>query len=705
MSEKLRHGRSEKKAAYSVRPDQRSVPKPKSRLACKLAKLPLPKNAPTTTEAAVRQPEGALYQFDQQKAFAFADLPDFARIEAQPFLKWAGGKSSLLTTLEEFFPAEVERYIEPFLGGGAAFFHLKRCFPHMRAFLRDSNEELINCYRVVRDRTGELMKRLDTHASAFHKRGDEYYYEVRGQHHLTDDLERAARTIFLNKTCFNGLYRVNAKGEFNTPVGSAKNPSLYNRDNLLAAAWALRDAELEAKDFRKTVEDARRGDLVYLDPPYFPISDYSDFKRYTSGQFREADHAELARAFHVLDQRGCYVVLSNSDHPRIRELYANYPIRVVKAPRMINCKGDRRGNITELIITNAGTRAGIRPVLAATPEPQFPDTKYMGSKQRLLPFIIKHLSGLRFASALDAFSGSGCVAYALKKQGARVFTNDFLTFCFHTARAAVENNNVLLSSDDVQVLTRANRDAPTFVRDTYKDLYFDYTDSEFLDNLWANIGQLKSPLKRSLALAAATRAAMKKRPRGLFTFTGHKGWDSRRDLKLSMEEQFRLAVDAFNNAVFSNGQQNKAFNCDVFELDSKLADLVYIDTPYISPYSDCDYTRRYHFVEGYCKYWKGCEIMEHTSTKKIRSYATAFSSKNGVVEAFQRLFNHFKRSTLVVSYSSNGIPSKNEMVKLLKEVKRDVVVYEIAHRYHHGNQAHKVGDNMNEVIEYLFVAQ
>lgn len=347
MGAKLRRATSGGKAAYVVRSDQRSDPKPKSKLARKLGQLTPPKSA-ISRKPGVSQPDGALYAFDEQKALAFADAPNIARIEAQPFLKWAGGKSNLLRQLDEFFPVEVERYVEPFLGGGAVFFHLKRRFAHMRAFLRDSNEELINCYRIVRDRTEELMQRLDEHATAFRTGGDDYYYEVRRVHDLADDLERAARTVFLNKTCFNGLYRVNAKGEFNTPVGSAKNPSLYNRDNLLAAAWALRDAELEAKDFRETVEEARRGDLVYLDPPYLPISEYSDFKRYTSGQFREADHVELARAFRMLDQRGCYIVLSNSDHPSIRKLYADYPIRVVQAPRMINCRGDRRGDIAEL---------------------------------------------------------------------------------------------------------------------------------------------------------------------------------------------------------------------------------------------------------------------------------------------------------------------------------------------------------------------
>jgi DNA adenine methylase len=328
----------------------------------------------------------------------------------------------------------------------------------------------------------------------------------------------------------------------------------------------------------------------------------------------------------------------------------------------------------------------------------------MGSKQRLLPFIMKHLSKLKFNSALDAFSGTGCVGYAMKRAGARVYANDFLNFCFQISRATIENNSTKLSEEDVSKLMRSNSSAPTFVRDTYKHLFFDETDCEFLDNLWANIQELQSPLKISLALAAASRACMKKRPRGMFTVTGQKGWDGRKDLKLSMREQFLIAVNAFNGAVFSNGQQNKAFNSDVFDLQPDLADLVYIDTPYISPFSDCDYTRRYHFVEGYCRYWNGVKVTD-TATKKIASYGTAFSTKERAPEAFRKLFHQFRKSILVVSYSSNCIPGKSEMVDLLKNEKSKVTVYEAAHRYHHGNHAHKVGENNNDVIEYLFVAE
>lgn len=638
---------------------------------------------------------------DEQLAMPFV-VPQ--RLEAQPFLKWAGGKASLLRQLEEFFPHEIDRYIEPFLGGGAVFFHLKHRFPDMRAFLRDSNKELINCFRVVRDRPVELMLLLDHHTESFHENGADYFYRIRKQHDLTDDLARAARTIFLNKTCFNGLWRVNAKNEFNTPVGSNKTPNLYSRENLLAASAALQDAQLEAQDFRTTVDEARRGDFIYFDPPYLPISAYSDFKRYTPDQFREADQVELARVFRELDAKGCRVVLSNSEHPRTRELYAGFSIHVVSAPRFINCKPGGRGSISELVVANTGATKHPQVFFTSSAEPEFPETKFMGSKQRLLPFILKSLTKLKFNSALDAFSGSGCVGYAIKQTGVRVYANDFLNFCFHTARATIENNSTMLTEEDVGKLVRLNSSAPTFVRETYKDLFFDEKDCEFLDNLWANIQELQSPLKASMALAAASRACMKKRPRGLFTFTGHKGWDGRVDLKLSMREQFLFAVTAFNGAVFSNGQQNKAFNSDVFDLQPDLADLVYIDTPYISPYSDCDYTRRYHFVEGYCRYWRGLDITD-TTTKKIRSYETDFSTKARARQAFQKLFHHFCKSTLVVSYSSNCIPSKSEMVELLKNEKSNVTVCESAHRYHHGNHAHKVGDNKNEVVEYLFIAE
>lgn len=335
----------------------------------------------------------------------------------------------------------------------------------------------------------------------------------------------------------------------------------------------------------------------------------------------------------------------------------------------------------------------------------FPETKYVGSKRALLPFIFDHIPRLKGARVLDAFSGSGCVAYALKRQGYEVHANDFLRFAFHIARATVENNGTVLTDDDIECLLQKNSNAASFIQDTFRDLYFDQEDNRFLDNISANIREVKSSLKRSLALASACRAAMKKRPRGLFTFTGHKGWDGRKDLQLSMREQFLIAISQLNGAVFSNRRRNRAFCCDVFDLNPKGYDLVYIDTPYISPFSDCDYTRRYHFLEGLCTYWQGLEIMTETSTKKIRSYPTDFSSKRTAIDAFGRLFEHFKHSALAVSYSSNSIPSKSDMIQLLKSVKPSVQVYEREHRYSHGNHNHKVGDNNNSVREFLYIAQ
>ncbi len=641
---------------------------------------------------------------EAQMTMPFLEAEDLLRVPPRPFLKWVGGKTSLLTQLEPVFPRHVDRYIEPFLGGGAVFFFLKHKFPKMRAFLRDSNKELINCYRVVRDRPIELMRWLDHHSAEFKKHGPEYYYAVRDEHGLTDDLARAARTLFLNKTCYNGLYRVNAKGEFNTPVGSNLNPGLYERENLLACSLALRDAQLEAEHFRMLPREARKGDLIYFDPPYVAVSKYSDFKRYTADQFHDAEQAELANVFRELDSKGCHLVLSNSEHPRTRELYSSFKIAVVSAPRFINCKPGGRGIISEILVTNAKTPKQPKPLLVPPVDPFFPETKYMGSKQRLLPFIVQHVTSLRAESVLDAFSGTACVSYALKQVGMKVHSNDFLKFCYYTAKATTENNATTLSEDDIGKLVSPNASAVSFVRDTFKDLYFNEVDCEFLDHLWPNLQEIVSPLKASIGFAAASRACMKKRPRGLFTFTGQKGWDGRLDLKLSMREQFLIAVKAFNNAVFSNGQQNRAFNHDVFDLEPDLADVVYIDTPYVSPFSDCDYTRRYHFVEGFCRYWQGCHIVESTTTKKIRSLPTAFATKAGAPAAFARLFKHFRGSKLVVSYSSHCIPNKAEMIELLRQEKKNVEVHEAPHRYHSGNHAHKVGDNNSAGTEYLFIA-
>ena len=196
---------------------------------------------------------------------------------------------------------------------------------------------------------------------------------------------------------------------------------------------------------------------------------------------------------------------------------------------------------------------------------------------------------------------------------------------------------------------------------------------------------------------------MKKRPRGIFTFTGNKGGDGRRDQKISLKQQFFEAADLFNRAVFSNKKTNKAICKDVFDTPSQDIDLVYIDPPYVSEHSDCDYTRRYHFVEGLCTYWLDKTIQRETITKKFRSYPTAFKSPKTIYDAFYRLFSHFRDNIIVVSYGSNGIPNRNEMTRILGEFKKHVRVEAIEHKYCHGNHRHKVGKNNNDVLEYLFI--
>jgi len=279
-----------------------------------------------------------------------------AKTEAQPFLKWAGGKSQLLEQFEPFFPDSIRSYSEPFVGGGAVFFHLKARFPKMRAALRDNNEELINCYQVVRDAVQDLMRCLDEHLQKFRAQGEQYYYAVRDQRKLSGAVERGSRMLFLNKTCYNGLWRVNGRGEFNVPVGSYRpeKVSLYNRSNLLAASHALQDVDLSVQDFCRTLAAAAAGDFLYLDPPYDPLSRTSNFTSYTKEEFGQAEQKELAGLFSTAAQRGAQLMLSNSDTPLIRALYAGFNLKTVQARRAVNCDGTKRGRVSELIALTYG---------------------------------------------------------------------------------------------------------------------------------------------------------------------------------------------------------------------------------------------------------------------------------------------------------------------------------------------------------------
>lgn len=263
---------------------------------------------------------------------------------ASPFVKWVGGKRALLPELAARFPVRFNRYFEPFLGGGAVFFHLQ---PE-RSVLSDFNAELIDTYVSVRDDVDGLIQHL-----AAHRNDEEYYYALRAQDPTSlSRLERASRLIYLNRTCFNGLYRVNARGGFNVPYGKHKNPTICNEPGLRAASVALQGAAISHRSYAAVLEEARPGDFLYFDPPYHPRNATANFTSYTADSFCERNQADLADTFRELARRGCKVMLSNSDTPLIRDLYADFHVEVVMAPRFVNRDASKRGPVSELVVRN-----------------------------------------------------------------------------------------------------------------------------------------------------------------------------------------------------------------------------------------------------------------------------------------------------------------------------------------------------------------
>ncbi len=618
--------------------------------------------------------------------------------KAQPFLKWAGGKTQLLPELLNHVPNTYGRYIEPFVGAGALFFHLQP----KRALLADLNGDLINCYEVVRDQIQSLIDELQKYVN-----DEKLYYKVRNRNpNRLNPVQQAARTIYLNKTCYNGLYRVNKDGKFNVPFGKRVNPTICDESKLMAAHLALKDVDLVCGDYKEVLQKyAEPGDFVYLDPPYYPVGGHADFKRYTKEFFYEEDHGELRDEFCRLVKIGCRTLLTNSNTDFVRRLYDGFDYKVVDTKRNISSKTiTRRGQDLIVIATQSPQRTPSRLSLSGSKLLEhFPGTRYMGSKYRVLPFIWQCVEDLPFKSVLDAFSGSGCVSYMFKQRGFRVISNDFMHFTHHLAVATIENSSIQLNDKDVEMLMKQNPNARTFIADTFKDLYFSDEENTFLDSLRANVELLENRYKKSLALAAISRACMKRRARGIFTFIGDRYDDGRRDMQITLQQHFLENVHAFNVAVFDNKQENLSLNQDVFDLDVH-ADLVYLDPPYYTPNSDNDYTRRYHFVEGLVRQWQGVEIQAHTITKKFKRYETPFISKDTVYDAFDRLFKKFQESIIVVSYSSNSIPEKGDLVDLLKKYKSQVRVHQIEHLYSFGTHGHKVGDNANRAMEFVFVA-
>lgn len=274
-------------------------------------------------------------------------------IQVKPFVKWAGGKTGLIDSLIPFVPRNFNSYFEPFVGGGALFFYLKnqKILNSKKKYINDKNSELINAYKQIQINPHEVLEELEILKKKHNK---ETFYKIRNLdrnsnfYSLSENF-RAARFIYLNKTCYNGLCRYNSKGHFNTPMGSYKNPKIYDKELIFSVHKALKNALITNDDFEMISLKAKKGDFIYFDPPYFPLNKTSNFVNYTDN-FSANEQIRLYELFKILDFEGVKVLQSNSNTKFIKELYKDFEIIEINSKRIINCKGDGRGKITELII-------------------------------------------------------------------------------------------------------------------------------------------------------------------------------------------------------------------------------------------------------------------------------------------------------------------------------------------------------------------
>src|SRR3989344_961318 len=275
------------------------------------------------------------------------------KIEVPRFVKWAGGKHQLIEQFKPLFPKKFNSYFEPFVGGGAVAFYVIQEYMPKKVVLSDINEELILAFNVIKTNVKRLIKKLKEHKKNHTKNSNKYYYKIRGlDSNKLSKIDKAARFIYLNRTCFNGLYRVNSKGKFNVPIGSYKNPDIVQEDKLKKISKLLKRVQIKVMSFEKVVNIAKKGDFVYLDPPYYPLENRNSFTTYTQGNFLEKEQKKLAEVFKRLDKKGCFVMESNSDTKFIKSLYKGFKIKKVKAKRMINCRVEGRGVINEMVIRN-----------------------------------------------------------------------------------------------------------------------------------------------------------------------------------------------------------------------------------------------------------------------------------------------------------------------------------------------------------------
>lgn len=290
---------------------------------------------------------------------------------AKPFLKWAGGKGQLLDAFDKMFPQElvnekIKTYIEPFVGGGAVLFYILQNYRIEKAYINDINKELINCYRCIKADVEEVIRRLEILENEYLSSEDraKYFYNVReryNQIHLNGhfDYEKCVDFIFLNHTCFNGLYRVNKEGKFNVPHGKYKNPLICDKENLRLCSQLLQKVEISFGGYRQVLLNADKDSFVYFDPPYRPLIENNSFVNYDKSGFDDNDQIELSQNYKKLDKQNCFLMLSNSDPKNTNEndnffddLYKGFNIERVYAKRMINCQASKRGNITEIVVMN-----------------------------------------------------------------------------------------------------------------------------------------------------------------------------------------------------------------------------------------------------------------------------------------------------------------------------------------------------------------
>ena len=283
----------------------------------------------------------------QQYSQLFATAP-------KPFVKWAGGKRQLITSLEGHLPKKFNTYFEPFLGGGALLFHLLNQSPNLKCSISDLNSDLILAYITIRDKVEQLIESLEKHSGKYFTDQREYYYSVRASA-PKNQIEKVSRLLFLNKTCFNGLYRVNSKGQFNVPLGRYTNPSIVNKENLISVSKILqsKNIAIRCQDFTAILDEAKKDDFVYFDPPYQPVSKTANFTSYTKCEFTYKDLERLADLCQKLDKKDCKVLLSNSNTKEVRNLFSSeWKVVEILANRTINSNSKKRTGHSELLIKN-----------------------------------------------------------------------------------------------------------------------------------------------------------------------------------------------------------------------------------------------------------------------------------------------------------------------------------------------------------------